>query len=296
MSDARPPAADRRLLDASRQTRTMRWIMAIMLFLTVLAAALGLGTLGAAHALDRQLVGRLTVQVVEADRGARDRDAARILSALRSDPAVTRAAAVDGKQLAALLKPWLGSDGSDPDLPMPALVDVDLRNAGDAAVAAVTNRVTAISTAARVDRHERWMSPVSSFMQMLTALAAALVVLMAIATGAVVILTARAGLETHGDTIEVMHMLGSTDVQVARLFQRRIARDTGIGGTIGTVAALLVIAFLSMRLAGLGSALTSGVSIGAGGWVALALLPLAFVVLATVSARVAVLSALGKTL
>jgi cell division transport system permease protein len=296
MSGSRAPAADRRLLDAGRQTRTMRWIMAIMLFLTVLAAALGLATLAAAHALDRQLVGRLSVQVVEGDRGARDRDAARILSALRDDPVVARASAVDARQLAALLKPWLGADGSDPDLPMPALIDVDMRDAGDAAVAKVTAEVRAISAAARVDRHERWMSPVSSFMQMLTALAAALVLLMAVATGSVVILAARAGLETHGDTIEVMHMLGSTDVQVARLFQRRIARDTGIGGAIGTIAALLVIAFLGMRLAGLGSALTTGVSLGAGGWIALVLLPLGFVVLATIAARVAVLSALGKTL
>ena len=53
---------------------------------------------------------------------------------------------------------------------------------------------------------------------------------MAAATAAVVVLAARAGLEAHRATIEVMHMLGSTDVQVARLFQRRIARDAAIGG------------------------------------------------------------------
>ena len=35
----------------------MMWIMAIMLFLTVLAAALGLGMVNAADALDRQLGG-----------------------------------------------------------------------------------------------------------------------------------------------------------------------------------------------------------------------------------------------
>ena len=52
----------------------------------------------------------------------------------------------------------------------------------------------------------------------------------AVATGAVVLLAARAGLETHRETISVMHMLGSTDVQVARLFQRRIALDAAIGG------------------------------------------------------------------
>ena len=66
---------------------------------------------------------------------------------------------------------------------------------------------------------------------------------MAAATTAVVLLAARAGLETHRDTIAILHMLGSTDVQVARLFQRRIALDTrdrrrdrrgrGDGGDLG---------------------------------------------------------------
>ncbi|MGK3893841.1 hypothetical protein, partial [Enterococcus faecium] len=57
------PAADRRLLDDGRRTRAMTWIMAIMLFLTVLAAALGLATLAGASVLDRQITGRLTVQI-----------------------------------------------------------------------------------------------------------------------------------------------------------------------------------------------------------------------------------------
>jgi hypothetical protein len=43
----------------------MTWIMAIMLFLTVLAGALGLGMFAATAQLDRQLAGRLTVQIVE---------------------------------------------------------------------------------------------------------------------------------------------------------------------------------------------------------------------------------------
>ena len=51
---AQQHAADRRLLDEGRRTRSMLWIMAIMLFLTVLAGALGLGMARAARALDVQ--------------------------------------------------------------------------------------------------------------------------------------------------------------------------------------------------------------------------------------------------
>ncbi|MFX5587301.1 hypothetical protein ABTE16_21390, partial [Acinetobacter baumannii] len=76
----------------------------------------------------------------------------------------------------------------------------------------------------------RWMAPISNFMRIVIALAAGLVLLMATATATVVVLAARAGLDTHRDTIEILHMLGSTDMQIARLFQRRIALDTLIGG------------------------------------------------------------------
>ena len=75
--------ADRRVLDEAGGLRAMIWVMAIMLFLTLLAAALGLGTRQSAHALEVQLAGRLTVQVVEGAPVARAALAARTLGVLR---------------------------------------------------------------------------------------------------------------------------------------------------------------------------------------------------------------------
>jgi len=285
---------DARMLDEARRTRAMLWIMAIMLFLTVLAAALGLATRGVAAALETQLTGRLTIQIVEADPATRERAAAAALAAVRREPGVARAAPVDRAAIVGLLGPWLGSESDDPDLPVPALIDVDLRRADAASVAEIERAVKAAAPAARIDRHERWMAPVADFIALIAALAAALVLLMAAATGAVVVLAARAGLDTHRDTIEILHMLGSTDVQIARLFQRRIGRDTLAGGAIGGVAALAVVALVGVRIEALGSGLLGGVGLGVSGWVALALLPLAFALLATVAARRAVLRALGR--
>ncbi|MDB5706363.1 MAG: permease [Sphingomonas bacterium] len=289
-------AADRRLLDESRGTRAMMWIMAIMLFLTVLAAALGLGTLSAANLLDRQLAGRLTVQIVEPGDRAREAQTAKALAVLRGLPEVQRAAEVDRVELARLLRPWLGPDGADPDLPVPAMIDVDLGVGTDAAVARVTSAVQAVAPAARIDRHEAWMSPVSNFMNMVTWLALGLVLLMAGATAAVVILAARAGLETHRDTIEVLHMLGSTDVQVARLFQRRIALDTLFGGMLGTAFAAGLVGLVGLQLATLGSDLLGGLQLSTRDWLLLVMLPIAFALLATFAARTAVLGALRKIL
>lgn len=287
--------AGRALLDERRQTRATIWIMAIMLFLTTLAAAFGLGTLAAATVLDRQIAGRLTVQIVEANEAARTRTASAALAAIRRVPGVASATPVDREALAALLRPWLGADGSDPDLPVPAMIDVELRG-GAKAVATLQRTVLAVAPAARIDRQESWMSPVSDFMRVTVGVAAGLVLLMATATAVVVVLVARAGLDAHRETIEVLHMLGSTDVQVARLFQRRIALDTLAGGVVGTALAVGVTLFLGSRIATLGSDLVSGIALGTRDWLALAALPVAFALLALAAARFSVLRALGQFL
>nr|WP_308223037.1 MULTISPECIES: FtsX-like permease family protein [unclassified Sphingomonas] len=270
--------------------------MAIMLFLTVLAGALGFGMAGAGRSLDRQLAGRLTVQLVEADAARRDANARALVDRIRAIPGVTQVAEVDRARLAELLRPWLGDAGLDAELPMPAMIDVDLANGDPALIARVRQAALAVSPAARVDQHAQWLSPVAGFIATLTWAAAGLVLLMATATTAVVLLAARAGLDTHRDTIAVLHMLGSTDTQVARLFQRRIALDTLLGGALGTLAALGAVWLLGRQTAGLGSELLGSIALADADWILLALVPLAFALLAMAAARVAVLRTLGRTL
>jgi len=289
-------SAARRLLDDGRRARAMRWVMAVMLFLTVLACALGIATANVAAALDAQLGGRLVVQIVAGSDAARDAASNRLAEALGAMPEVRAAVPVPRAELAELARPWLGDAGLSADLPMPAMIDIDLRDPSASAVTAVTARARSIAPDARVDRSAGWLAPVRGFVVTLSGLAGGLVLLMASATGGIVLLTARAGLDTHRDTIDVLHMLGSTDSQVARLFQRRIALDTLIGGVVGSLAAAAAIMVIGWRAAGLDSGLVGGASLGTGGWVVLALLPLAFAGLAMVAARVAVLRTLERRL
>jgi len=290
------PRPHHRWLDDGQRTRAMVWIMAIMLFLTVLAGALGFGMAGAGRSLDRQLAGRLTVQLVEADAARRDANARALVERIRAIPGVTQVTEVDRARLAELLRPWLGDTGLDAELPMPAMIDVDLRAGDPALIARVRQTARAVSPAAQVDQHAQWLSPVAGFIATLTWAAAGLVLLMATATAAVVLLAARAGLDTHRDTIAVLHMLGSTDTQVARLFQRRIALDTLLGGVIGTMAALGAVWLLGRQTSALGSELLGSIALADADWVLLALVPLAFALLAMAAARVAVLRTLGRTL
>src|SRR3546814_15155265 len=84
-----------------------------------------------------------------------------------------------------------------------------------------------------------WSSDVcsSDLIRSLAWIAGGLVLLMTAASGAVVIMTARAALGTHFATIEMLHLIGPTDRQITRLFQRRIAIDPASGLALRSVVA-----------------------------------------------------------
>ncbi|MFM9853180.1 MAG: cell division protein FtsX [Sphingomonadaceae bacterium] len=288
--------ADQRLLPEGRLSGPMPWVIAIMMFLTVLAAAAGIALSAAASDMGQALAGRVTVQIPEPQPALREAQSERIVSELRQLAVVDQIRPVPETEIVALLEPWLGKDGLEADLPLPAMIDVTLERSGPRDLDLIRRAVTAIAPSARVDSNAQWLGPLSSLITSLQWLAAALVLLMAIAMSAAVVLSARAALNTHRPTIDIMHLLGATDVQLARLFQRRIALDALFGGTIGLLAALVVLALIGARISAIGSDLLAGAHIGLIGWLVIGALPLLGAALSTLAARFTVLRALRRAL
>lgn len=245
-------ASDRRLLAESRTAGPMPWVIAIMTFLTVLVAAAGMALTGAAGALDTQATGRVTIQIAEADRPTRDAQAARAEAALRSVSGVTRVVRLSDAELTALVEPWIGAN--ELDLPQPALIDVNLSDPD--ALPGVRQAVMRAVPSARIDAHAAWLAPLKRLIEALRGLAWTLILLTGVATAASVVLASRAALNTHRETIDVLHLLGATDLQIARLFQRRIAVDALIGAALGFAAGLIVLMLLGRQAAALKAGLT----------------------------------------
>jgi cell division transport system permease protein len=176
------------------------------------------------------------------------------------------------------------------------LVDVDLTQEGRSGLDRLRAAVTAVAPTARVDDNAQWLAPLAALIGALKWLAVGLVLLMVAATGATVVLAARAALDTHRGTIEILHLMGATDVQVARLFQRRIALDALFGGLVGFILAGAVLIALGDQVAALGSELLGAASISPLGWGVLIALPAFGVLLAMLVARLTILRALGALL
>lgn len=288
--------ADRGLLPEGRLAGPMPYVIAIMTFLTVLAVAAGMALGASAGSLGRELEGRLTVQLVEANPDLREAQAKAALGELGKLAAVARADRVDEARMRALLEPWLGKEGLDGDLPIPVLIDVTLAANDSRSVDAVTAALRSVAPSARVEPHARFLAPVTGLLTTLRWLAAGLVLLMAAATAAAVVLAARAALVTHRATIDVMHLMGASDSRVAGLFQRRAALDAIFGSAIGSVLGAIVVLFIANRLSAVDAAIIAGGSLGWTGWLAILLVPVAAVALATMTARLAILRTMGRAL
>ena len=149
---------------------------------------------------------------------------------------------------------------------------------------------------ARIIPHAEWLGPVARLIRSLAWIAGAMVLLMALASAAVVIMTARAALGTHYATIEMLHLIGATDRQITRLFQRRIAIDTAYGIALGTAVAAALLLLIGWQWAGITSGLAATASLGPTGWALLLALPLLAIALAALTARQTLLAALKKIL
>jgi cell division transport system permease protein len=288
-----PPAASRPLPEA-RFTGPMPWLIAIMIFLIVLAAALGIGLSHATASLGATIDGRITIQVMQSDPIRRDAETNLALAELRRMAGVARAARIDDAALADLLAPWLGRNASVGDLPLPALIDVDLKPGEPERAESIERVVRAVAPSARIDDHAQALAPLTGLIGSLSWLALGIVLLTTAATIFVVVLATRSTLDTHGATIDVLHLLGASDMQVARLFQRRIGHDALWGALLGAIPAFSIILLVGIRVSKLGSELAGGARLGAVGWVVLLALPGLAALLAREVTRFTVLRVLRR--
>jgi cell division transport system permease protein len=301
VGDAVSGRAEAQLVPQARLSGPMPWVIAIMVLLTAVAAAGALALGNLAQTANAGLSGGITVQIVTAAPAERARQANDALAALRETPGVAAVRLVPAEEVDALIEPWLGVRSDDPAaadaLPVPALIDARLTGAvTPAQLESLRARLRQVAPAARLDAQANWLEPVFDAVAALGWVALALIVLLAATTAAAVLLAARTALNSHRETIEIVHLLGGTDLQIARIFQRSIALDAAAGGALGLGLALGVIYLLGQRFAALGSGLVGGAGLRWTDWLLLAVVPIAGTVLAMLTARLAVLRALRRIL
>lgn len=291
------PSADRRLIPEGRLSGPMPWVIAIMIFLTVLAAAAGLALAQAGSDVSDELASRATVQMVEADPDLKKQQTEDVAARLRGLDLVQEVRVVPQQEVNELIEPWIGAQELSKDIPIPALIDLKLVNpANERELESLRKAIRPLSQTARVEPSSNFIAPVITLIRSLQWTAFGLVGLLAIATAAAVIISARSALNTHRETIDVIHLLGGTDRQISRLFQRRIALDALLGGILGLIAGSGIIWLISSQLTAIESGLVQSLGLAWYSWLIIAVIPILGMLIAMMTARSTVMRALKKIL
>lgn len=276
--------------------RFVPWIVALMVYLAALAVAAGVVTGRAADRWAGGLEGTLTIEILPDAGAPRDSDVQAVLDLLRETAGVLSADELSPAAVAALLEPWLGEGALDADLPVPRLIDVRLERGTLLDIAALTTQIESLVPGARLDDHRLWRRQLAAFGRAVAAAAIVVVTLIALSAAATIVFATRAGLAIHHDVIELLHLIGSRDNYIARQFQNHAMRLALRGGVVGAVLGLATLMLVAWAAAPLRGSFLPELAIGAGAWIAVAAMPLAAALVATVAARITVLRALRKML
>ena len=238
----RPAGFDDLGLKRALSDRLLPSLVGAMAFLAALALAGVIAASSLAQRWQQGAGGVMTVQVPQpaAPAPAGGARADQVVAALRATPGVRSARMLTEDELAALLRPWLGSSTGRIAIPLPAVIEVrmDERSVNEPALAASLERA---APGTLVEEHDRWVRRLAVLARSLQACAALAIFVVGFVAVAVVTVATRAGLAARRDAIETVHGLGAPDGYIARRFAARATLLAGIGAAIGAAAALPVL-------------------------------------------------------
>ncbi len=273
-------------------------IMAIMVYLATLAMSAQASLSSVATAWGHSREGRLTIEIPPPDEKANVAQSERVrqvIAALRAMPEVGMVESGSDAETARLLKPWINDAALLRSLPLPALIDV--KAASGWTLEAETLRKTLAGTIenVRVDDHADWMAALLRLLRGLSLIAGLTILLAGLTMVIAISLICRTAMAVQHETIELLHLMGATDADIARQFQHHARRLSfpaalagfGLAAVTFAVLALLLGHFVEHPLLSLG-----------GSWLRLILMslsvPLIAVAGAMITARFSVLSLLRR--
>lgn len=275
--------------------RFLPWIIALMVFLAVLALAVSLILSGLARRWDSELSSGMTVQVAPtgtANAREMDERVRKVMDALAASAFVADASRLSDADARALVEPWLGDGALVAELPLPVLIDVRLAEGAD--LSDLSEQLARAAPHVTVEDPARWLGDLRRLARAVQVVAVGIIALIGGAGVVSIIFAASSGFAVHRQEVELLHVMGATDSYVAGQFQRHMLRQSLLGGGIGFLLALATLWGLEQAGRGLGASLLPDMALSLRDWSWLPAVPLAAAMLAALTARLTVMRALGR--
>jgi cell division transport system permease protein len=191
---------------------------------------------------NRSLGNSLTLQLPAETSAARLET---VLALLRQTAGIGGVRLLEPAETARLLEPWLGPAAAIDTLPVPRLIDLQIDPETAIDFADLRQKLSSIMPGAQLDDHRQWLGDFGGAIRLASLIAVGIAAIALLAVVSTVSLT-RTGLALHAKTVELLHLIGAADADLARLFQANALRLGLLGGATGAAAAFItVIAVIS---------------------------------------------------
>ncbi len=285
-------SAETQLFAPAFRQRKMGGLFAAIVAVTVYIASLAMAGEAALSSVtlawNEGIAGRMTAEIPAAADESSTPQAERVkqaLSVLRGMPGVTNVAVVPEAETVKLLKPWIADADLVKKLPLPVLIDISLNPGAAPKAAEMEGRLKAAVSDARIDDHAAWLADLSRFIRSLALVAGFMVLLTALMLIAAMSLVCRAVMATERETIELLHVMGANDGDIAGHFEHHARRLAAPASFLGFALALLSMAALLFFLRDVIDPGSLGLSRWLGLLLPVLLVPFAAIAAASVAAR-----------
>jgi cell division transport system permease protein len=216
--------------------RALCWVLALLGYLAVVGGIALVLLSSDIGEWDRSLGSSLTLQIPAEVSAARIET---ILALLRQTAGVRGARLLELAETAKLLEPWLGPAAATATLPIPRLVDVQVDPKAAIDIADLRQKLSSVAANTQIDDHRQWLDNARHTAIRLASLVAAGIAIVILSAAVLTAALTRARLAVRRETIELLHLIGAADGDVARPFQADALRRGLLGGAIGAAAALV---------------------------------------------------------
>lgn len=282
-------------LEKDPGTRFLPWLIAFMVYLAAISIVATSLMQALSERWEKGVDNTLSVQIPPGESVKEDQDRiADTLAYLRGHPAVVLAEPISKDRVFELLEPWLGSADVLSNMPLPHLIDVQVRSSVDLDGAQMLAGLQKIVAGATLDDHRLWLQRLIYMSRVMEFAAYFILGLIALISIGTVFFVTRTGLAIHHDVIEVLHLIGAQDSYIARQFGEHALYLGLRGGFLGLLAAGPTFGGFAYFYKQVDNSLLPPIDITLVQWIAILTLPLLSAMIGYITARRAVVATLRR--
>ena len=230
------------------------WICALMVFIATLATTGGMTAYNSLQLWQKSVAESLTVQIPTYDEEGNARnelvykDIENTLMLLRTTPGVAGAMVLTDEQMQELMVPWLGTDASVSDLPLPKLIDVNVDANNPPLLEQLKADLAEKVPGAILDSHRIWLGDLVKLASALLSLVCLILLLLFITITVAIVYITNASLSIQEYELSLLHMLGAQDLYITNRYAWHNFKSALVGSLIGMLVALPILLFITVFL------------------------------------------------